>query len=274
MTDTTHTGLQARPVPALEAAPEWHLANLLRFICPDHRNLLGLRDDDSVHMMIHLRVGDILAAHRSVASCFGSDGKEEARWIEDMKNACPHCGGSGHKDDVTHPTPAAATTYTPTALAQAFLEGLEAATECVAADYICDAIRNVENPYGEPAAATTNNTALVEALVWRKGNHSTTENAYSAGVPYSVGNVHGTWMWFATRFDEEGQEIHDKGRARSLNDAKRKANQHNAKRIRAALASRPAEATSRDQVEVYRKRYKYLTGIVQLPPKASDAGTA
>ena len=42
----------------------------------------------------------------------------------------------------------------------------------------------------------------------------------------------------------------------------------------AALASRPAEATSRERVEAYRKRYKHLAGIYQLPPKASDAGTA
>ena len=34
---------------------------------------------------------------------FQSDGKEEERWIEHMDHACPHCGGSGHKDDVTPP---------------------------------------------------------------------------------------------------------------------------------------------------------------------------
>lgn len=28
-----------------------------------------------------------------------SDTNPEARWIEDMENACPACGGSGHKDD-------------------------------------------------------------------------------------------------------------------------------------------------------------------------------
>lgn len=27
----------------------------------------------------------------------------ETRWIEDAKNSCPHCGGSGHKDDVKEP---------------------------------------------------------------------------------------------------------------------------------------------------------------------------
>lgn len=31
---------------------------------------------------------------------FKSDGKEEERWIEHVSNACPHCNGSGHKDDV------------------------------------------------------------------------------------------------------------------------------------------------------------------------------
>lgn len=31
---------------------------------------------------------------------FPSDGNEEARWIEDTKNACTCCGGSGHKDDM------------------------------------------------------------------------------------------------------------------------------------------------------------------------------
>lgn len=35
-----------------------------------------------------------------VGEIFKSDGNEEARWIEDMENACPHCGGSGHVDDV------------------------------------------------------------------------------------------------------------------------------------------------------------------------------
>lgn len=28
-----------------------------------------------------------------------SDTNPEAHWIEDMENACPACGGSGHKDD-------------------------------------------------------------------------------------------------------------------------------------------------------------------------------
>ena len=34
---------------------------------------------------------------------FQSDGKEEERWVEHMDLACPHCGGSEHKDDVTTP---------------------------------------------------------------------------------------------------------------------------------------------------------------------------
>ena len=29
----------------------------------------------------------------------------EGQWIADMDNACPHCGGSGHKDDVAQPAP-------------------------------------------------------------------------------------------------------------------------------------------------------------------------
>lgn len=39
-------------------------------------------------------------AEAKLRGIFASDGNEEARWIEDMKHACPHCGGSGHKDDV------------------------------------------------------------------------------------------------------------------------------------------------------------------------------
>lgn len=39
-------------------------------------------------------------AEAELRGIFASDGNEEARWIEDMKHACPHCGGSGHKDDV------------------------------------------------------------------------------------------------------------------------------------------------------------------------------
>ena len=39
-------------------------------------------------------------AEAKLRSIFASDGNEEARWIEDSKLACPHCGGSGHKDDV------------------------------------------------------------------------------------------------------------------------------------------------------------------------------
>ena len=45
-------------------------------------------------------VGEILKVMRDN---FQSDGKEEERWIEHMDHACPHCGGSGHKDDVTPP---------------------------------------------------------------------------------------------------------------------------------------------------------------------------
>jgi hypothetical protein len=33
------------------------------------------------------------------------DVNPEAQWLDDMANACPHCGGSGHKDDVTAWTP-------------------------------------------------------------------------------------------------------------------------------------------------------------------------
>lgn len=36
----------------------------------------------------------------SFNSLIASDGNEEARWIEDTKNACTCCGGSGHKDDM------------------------------------------------------------------------------------------------------------------------------------------------------------------------------
>lgn len=36
---------------------------------------------------------------RLAAEVFASDGNEEARWIEATQNACPACGGSGHKDD-------------------------------------------------------------------------------------------------------------------------------------------------------------------------------
>lgn len=31
---------------------------------------------------------------------FVNDGKSEERWAESMENACPYCGGSGHKDDI------------------------------------------------------------------------------------------------------------------------------------------------------------------------------
>lgn len=40
---------------------------------------------------------------RLVAEVFASDGKEEARWIEATQNACPACGGSGHKGDCAAP---------------------------------------------------------------------------------------------------------------------------------------------------------------------------
>ncbi len=36
---------------------------------------------------------------RLVAEVFASDGNEEDRWIEATQNACPACGGSGHKGD-------------------------------------------------------------------------------------------------------------------------------------------------------------------------------
>jgi hypothetical protein len=34
-------------------------------------------------------------------AAFATSGAEE-RWVEDMENACPACGGSGHKDDAAH----------------------------------------------------------------------------------------------------------------------------------------------------------------------------
>lgn len=34
---------------------------------------------------------------------FASDGNEEDRWIEATQNACPACGGSGHKGDCAAP---------------------------------------------------------------------------------------------------------------------------------------------------------------------------
>lgn len=38
-------------------------------------------------------------ALRDTDRLFVNDGKTEDRFVEDMKNACPACGGSGHKDD-------------------------------------------------------------------------------------------------------------------------------------------------------------------------------
>ena len=40
---------------------------------------------------------------RLVAEVFASDGNEEDRWIEATQNACPACGGSGHKGDCAAP---------------------------------------------------------------------------------------------------------------------------------------------------------------------------
>ncbi|MGI3169960.1 hypothetical protein ACRARG_12445 [Pseudooceanicola sp. C21-150M6] len=37
---------------------------------------------------------------RLVSVVFQSDGREEERWCEDMEKSCPHCGGSGHRDDI------------------------------------------------------------------------------------------------------------------------------------------------------------------------------
>lgn len=37
---------------------------------------------------------------REVFAVVFSDINPEARFIEDAENSCPHCGGSGHKDDV------------------------------------------------------------------------------------------------------------------------------------------------------------------------------
>ncbi|MCJ8139580.1 hypothetical protein [Falsirhodobacter halotolerans] len=52
-------------------------------------------------------------------------------------------------------------------LAQAFTEGLEAAADLVAADYICDAIRAVENPYGDPAPAADLTTPPEDVGGWQ-----------------------------------------------------------------------------------------------------------
>lgn len=40
---------------------------------------------------------------RLAVKVFASDGNEEDRWIEATQNACPACGGSGHKGDCAAP---------------------------------------------------------------------------------------------------------------------------------------------------------------------------
>lgn len=81
-------------------APEWHLANILGYICSRPSDLRDLGDDDTLRGDYVIRVGDIRAATACITRCFGSDGNEEARWVADVENACPCCHGSGHKDDV------------------------------------------------------------------------------------------------------------------------------------------------------------------------------
>ena len=45
------------------------------------------------------RVGGVIMADEPKRTGPFVDTDPESRWIEETKNNCPHCGGSGHKDD-------------------------------------------------------------------------------------------------------------------------------------------------------------------------------
>lgn len=85
--------------PEDRTAPEWHLANILGYICSRPSELRDLGDDDKLWVGNVIRVGDIRAATACITRCFGSDGNEEARWLEEGESSCAACHGSGHKDD-------------------------------------------------------------------------------------------------------------------------------------------------------------------------------
>jgi hypothetical protein len=51
------------------------------------------------------------ALNEDDAPAFVNDGKCEERWVEDVKNACPCCTGSGHRDDVWKPISSAPTGF-------------------------------------------------------------------------------------------------------------------------------------------------------------------
>lgn len=61
-----------------------------------------------------------------------SDANPEARWIEDSKNACPNCGGSGHKDDALTPPPDAELDALATELDKAWFRGTDYEKEWLA----------------------------------------------------------------------------------------------------------------------------------------------
>lgn len=86
------------------------------------------------------RLREALAIARNAQIARGdvfADADTEARWIEDSKNACPACGGSGHKDDAAPASPDW------TASARDMLATWDAWMDCGASDRRADTDRLV-----------------------------------------------------------------------------------------------------------------------------------
>ena len=61
---------------------------------------LTIADWNNFHRHCRKKLEARIAELEGPESVFASDGNEEACWIEHELNACPACGGSGHRDDV------------------------------------------------------------------------------------------------------------------------------------------------------------------------------
>jgi len=80
-----------------------------RAMLEDFGNGLMSRLADMVEEKSHFTISPKISADEvrkliSEGKLF-SDADPEARFVSDAENACPHCGGSGHRDDVHLFTP-------------------------------------------------------------------------------------------------------------------------------------------------------------------------
>jgi hypothetical protein len=66
-------------------------------ISNDFRSILAEKDDSRAQL--HEKTAELRKRLRFLEGVLSTSGAE-GQWCDDVTNACPHCGGSGHKGDV------------------------------------------------------------------------------------------------------------------------------------------------------------------------------